>query len=147
MTTSTRPSSPSSGRSWARGLRVAVALIALAVVVVNLGPVKASTASPTVGSSGTPVVRVSGNHFVNGHGARIRLIGVDQAGAESACVAGQGFGIPFNFGAPSLIASLKSWKINAVRLPLNEDCWLGINLPHPQFRRGPLPVGRRQLRA
>jgi hypothetical protein len=32
-----------------------------------------------------------------------------------------------------MITSLKSWKIDAVRLPLNEDCWLGINkLPKPQ---------------
>ena len=22
---------------------------------------------------------------------------------------------------------MKAWNINAVRVPLNEDCWLGIN--------------------
>ncbi len=25
------------------------------------------------------------------------------------------------------IAAMKAWHINAVRVPLNEDCWLGIN--------------------
>ena len=25
-----------------------------------------------------------------------------------------------------MIAAMKSWDINAVRVPLNEDCWLGI---------------------
>ena len=28
---------------------------------------------------------------------------------------------------PQAIAAMTSWHINAVRLPLNEDCWLGIN--------------------
>src|ERR1700748_3416836 len=25
------------------------------------------------------------------------------------------------------IDAMKSWNLNAVRVPLNEDCWLGIN--------------------
>jgi hypothetical protein len=74
-------------------------------------------------------VRVSGNHLVNGSGVRIRLIGVDQSEAESACVTGHVFP---NSQTPSTIPVMKSWKINAVRLPLNEDCWLGINLPYPK---------------
>ena len=28
---------------------------------------------------------------------------------------------------------MKSWHINAVRVPLNEDCWLGINGVKPEF--------------
>ena len=24
-------------------------------------------------------------------------------------------------------AAIASWQMNAVRIPLNEDCWLGIN--------------------
>jgi hypothetical protein len=31
--------------------------------------------------------------------------------------------------SPAMIAAMKSWDINAVRVPLNEDCWLGINTP------------------
>ena len=28
---------------------------------------------------------------------------------------------------------MKTWSINAVRVPLNEDCWLGINGVKPQY--------------
>ena len=40
----------------------------------------------------------------------------------------QGWGI-FDAGKHdySLVTGIKSWKANAVRVPLNEDCWLGIN--------------------
>ena len=27
----------------------------------------------------------------------------------------------------SLVQSFRAWRANAVRVPLNEDCWLGIN--------------------
>jgi hypothetical protein len=40
------------------------------------------------------------------------------------------------FDGPSDPASVKviaSWKANIVRLPLNEDCWLGINGINPQY--------------
>jgi endoglucanase len=70
-------------------------------------------------------VRVSGNRLVDGTGNPVRLLGVNRSGTEYACI--QGWGI---FDGPSgdgSIAAMKSWKINAVRVPLNEDCWLGIN--------------------
>ena len=114
-------------------LRVGVVLIALAVAQLGLGPIKSTPASATAGFSGPPVVRVSGNHLVNGSGRTIRLIGVGQPGTESSCVAGNGFFSPPKSDTPSWIAFMKSWKIDSVRLPLNEDCWLGINLPHPQY--------------
>ncbi|MGD0394926.1 MAG: cellulase family glycosylhydrolase, partial [Acidimicrobiales bacterium] len=133
MTTSTGPPSPPSSRRRARVLQVGVVLIALAIVQLGLGPIKATPASATVGFSGPPVVRVSGDHLVNGSGTPIRLIGVGQPGTESTCVAAEGFFSPPNSDTPSWIAKMKSWKINSVRLPLNEDCWLGINLPYPQF--------------
>ena len=102
MTTSARPPRSRGGRSWVRGLQVGVVLIALAVVQLGLDPIKATAASTPVGSSGPPVVRVSGDRLVNGAGTPIRLIGVDQAGAESACVEGAGFGIPGSNGDRSL---------------------------------------------
>ncbi len=33
----------------------------------------------------------------------------------------------------SLATGIKSWKANAVRVPLNEDCWLGINGIKPEY--------------
>lgn len=59
------------------------------------------------------------------------LQGLDHSGTEFACV--QGYGIfdgPHNY---TLVDGFKSWNSNAVRIPLNEDCWLGINGLKPQF--------------
>jgi endoglucanase len=70
-------------------------------------------------------VHVVGNQLVGGQGWPIRLLGVNRSGAEYACVEGLGFvDGPTNRRA---IAAMAAWRINAVRLPLNEDCWLGIN--------------------
>lgn len=58
-------------------------------------------------------------------GRPIRLLGVSLSGPEYACI--RGFGI---FAGPTdarAIAAMKSWRIDVVRVPLNEQCWLGIN--------------------
>ena len=76
-------------------------------------------------------MNVVGNRLVDGSGNPIRLIGVNRSGTEYACV--EGFGI---FDGPSdaaSIAAMASWHINAVRVPLNEDCWLAINGVAPQY--------------
>src|SRR2546428_5657905 len=70
-------------------------------------------------------VRIVGNHFVDGTGRTIRLLGVNRSGTEYECMANNGF-----FDGPSdsaSIAAMASWNIDAVRVPLNEDCWLGLN--------------------
>jgi len=81
----------------------------------------------------TPLaVKVQGNQLVDATGKVIRLLGVNRSGSEYACVgssSGNGWGF---FDGPidaNAIAAIKSWYANAVRVPLNEDCWLGINLP------------------
>jgi endoglucanase len=84
-------------------------------------------AAPRAASSSTaaPYVAVSGNHLVNADGDTIRLLGVDRSGAEYECIGGGGI-----FDGPvsnTAIKAMVAWHINAVRLPLNEDCWLGIN--------------------
>ena len=70
-------------------------------------------------------VRIVGNHFVDGTGRTVRLLGVNRSGTEYECMANNGF-----FDGPSdaaSIAAMASWNVDAVRVPLNEDCWLGIN--------------------
>jgi hypothetical protein len=71
-------------------------------------------------------LQVEGGYLTNEHGQRIRLLGVDVSGTESGCVeSGQ-----VTQGAPITQTdadAIAAWKINAVRVPLNEDCWLGIN--------------------
>lgn len=39
----------------------------------------------------------------------------------------QGWGIFESQPSDTLVNGFKSWNANAVRVPLNEDCWLGIN--------------------
>jgi hypothetical protein len=81
----------------------------------------ASTAS----AASKPYVAVSGNHLVNASGETIRLLGVDRSGAEYMCLGGsQVFDGPVTAKA---VAAMAAWHIDAVRVPLNEDCWLGID--------------------
>ncbi len=71
-------------------------------------------------------LHVSGNRLLNGGGQVVRPLGVDRAGAEYMC-GSTGSSV---FDGPSDSASVRamlSWNINIVRVPLNEDCWLGIN--------------------
>jgi endoglucanase len=88
-------------------------------------------------------VNVSGSHLVNGAGKPVRLIGVNRSGSEYACSGddGQGgHGYAFFQGPVSdrAIKAMKTWKVNAVALPLNEACWLGgFNLLKPQFSGEP----------
>jgi hypothetical protein len=70
-------------------------------------------------------VAVSGNHLVDGGGQPLRLRGVNRSGTEYACVQWGGI-----FDGPSTdasVAAIAAWHTNAVRVPMNEDCWLGIN--------------------
>jgi Cellulase (glycosyl hydrolase family 5) len=72
-----------------------------------------------------PNLRVSGASLVDGSNRSVFLHGVDYSGGEYACI--QGWGI---FDGPSdqtFVNGLLSTHVNAVRLPMNEDCWLGIN--------------------
>jgi endoglucanase len=78
------------------------------------------------GGDSQMTVRVDKNRLVDGHGRPIRLLGVSRSGAEYTCVNDQlGF-----FAGPTnerAIAAMVAWRVNAVRVPLNEHCWLGIN--------------------
>jgi endoglucanase len=76
-------------------------------------------------SSADPWIGVRGNQLVDQQGEVVRLLGVNRSGAEYQCVeVGQFFDGPTDRAS---IEAMKSWKINAVRVPLNESCWLGIN--------------------
>jgi Cellulase (glycosyl hydrolase family 5)/HYR domain len=110
--------------------RLAAPAAAAMTFAVLGGIVPAHVAISVAAAPPAPSVRLVGNHLVDGSGKTLRLIGVNH-GANSSCV--QGFGI-FDGGDPDPatdaagIQAMTSWGINAVRVPLNEDCWLGINL-------------------
>jgi hypothetical protein len=78
-----------------------------------------------------PWIAVRGGKLVDHAGRTVRLLGVNRSGTEYSCQQGYGF-----FDGPSDAASIKamkSWHIDAVRVPLNETCWLGINGIQPQY--------------
>ena len=69
-------------------------------------------------------LHVEGNQLVD-QGKVVRLLGVDRSGTEYMCIGGDGiFDGPVDQTATSAITG---WHTNAVRVPLNEDCWLDIN--------------------
>jgi endoglucanase len=79
----------------------------------------------SVPAKATMAIHVRGNQLVNAEQQPIRLLGVNFSGAEYACIQDRGI-----WSAPTdqeAIEAMASWHINVVRIPLNEDCWLGIN--------------------
>lgn len=99
-------------------------------------PSKASKASKATeplrpNAAAPPKLRASGNKLVDENGTTRRLLGVNRSGGEFMCV--QGYGI---FDGPVDDASVKAiadWKVNAVRIPLNEECWLGLSHIDPAY--------------
>ncbi|GAA4627415.1 cellulase family glycosylhydrolase [Actinoallomurus vinaceus] len=78
------------------------------------------------GTSGpAPALHVSGNKLVAASGATVRLRGANRSGGEFMCVQGRGiWDGPVDDAA---IDAMAAWKITAVRIPLNEECWLGLS--------------------
>ncbi len=80
------------------------------------------------GAPGLHVVMGTGGmpgHIVDGSGNVVAIHGADRSGSEYACI--QGWGIFDGPADQASIDAMKTWKVNAVRVPMNEDCWLGIN--------------------
>jgi endoglucanase len=76
-------------------------------------------------------VYVRGSQLVDGNNQPIHPVGATRSGSEYACVQGWGmFDGPTDDGS---IAAMTSWNVQIVRIPLNEDCWLGINGVNPDF--------------
>ena len=71
-----------------------------------------------MGTNGAP------GHIVDSAGNPIHLHGVDRSGTEFACTSSGFFDGPADQAS---VDAMKTWHVNAVRVPLNEDCWLGIN--------------------
>jgi hypothetical protein len=73
-------------------------------------------------------VKVAGNHLVDGAGATLQLRGVNVSGLEFIPVQGWSPSNPWGgqTGDPTPNwNTIKTWKVNSVRIPLNEASWLG----------------------
>jgi hypothetical protein len=91
-----------------------------AVLSPTAAPAGACTAVSTALS-----IKVSGNRLVNQAGAVVQLRGVNVSGLEGVAMQGWDPSDPYGGQYPNFTA-LASWKINAIRVPLNEDSWLGL---------------------
>jgi hypothetical protein len=81
-------------------------------------------------SSAAPELKVVGYHLVDARGGQAFVPrGVNWPSFEYACSDGYGYSnaaSATNVGPDAAGAALiASWHINTVRLPLNQDCWLG----------------------
>lgn len=115
--------------TWIGKARPFLAFVSALLVCAGTIAFLVSPASATGRSRGdrpaNVVVHVKGNRLVDGSGRAIRLLGVDVDGTESACVnSGHVAYAPITKHEAKTIAH---WGANAVRVPLNEDCWLGVN--------------------
>src|SRR5690349_17931129 len=100
------------------------ALLPLAAGVLGLSAPGPAVAAPAVvGSAPAPVLHVSGNRLVTASGAAYRLSGVNRSGGEFSCIQGKGM-----WDGPmdqASVTAMRSWNVRAVRVALNEECWLG----------------------
>jgi hypothetical protein len=110
-------------KNWIITFVLLILSIFLTVFIVqkqtSLNPEAASTNITFSGLS------VSGNKLLNQQGQQVVLHGVNRSGTEFECVGGNSI-----FNGPNDAASIqamRAWNIDVVRVPLNEDCWLGIN--------------------
>ncbi|MEV0258094.1 cellulase family glycosylhydrolase [Streptomyces sp. NPDC050732] len=125
-----------------RPSRLSRLLVALAGVLLTAGGLTVPSALPTASAAeptaaapaataAPPVLRAHGNKLVDAAGNTRRLLGVNRSGGEFACVQGWGF-----FDGPVDDASVRAiadWKANTVRIPLNEECWLGTGNIDPRY--------------
>jgi len=95
---------------------------------------------PAVGSRGftAPDVHRVGNRLIDRlTGRPVTLKGIAMMSGEYACVhSTRVFDGPAN---RTVVDGMAAWGINAIRLPMNEDCWLGLHgatVSGPAYQRG-----------
>jgi endoglucanase len=106
-------------------------LLGLVIAMITVSAPVACDRPEAVHYTGDPAtgVAVDGNRFVDGQGRPVRLRGFNHAGAEYSCVEGNGLFDTPDGAAPSasVVRAMRGWDgANAVRVPLNEQCWLGL---------------------
>jgi hypothetical protein len=104
------------------------AALAVALTVTGAAGCGSARVPDAPAGPATPV-RVDGNRLVDAGGRTVVLRGFNHAGAEYACVEGDGVFDTPDGGPPSgaAVAAMRRWRgATVVRVPLNEQCWLGV---------------------
>jgi endoglucanase len=87
--------------------------------------VPASSAGTQTGVFG---IHVAGAHLVDDQtGRAVQLRGINQMAGIGCTRTGPQGGIIYGPSDRSSLSALAEWHVNAVRLTVDEDCWLGIN--------------------
>lgn len=106
---------------------LALLLAATGAVAQTPNPPSAFTASVPPAYLSIAGLHVVGNQILNSSGQAVPLKGVDVAGAAYECQSSPGSP---TFDGPTdqtAINAMLAWGINLVRIPVNENCWLGVN--------------------
>jgi endoglucanase len=96
--------------------------ISKAVSALSTGTITTSTPPPP---STALAIKVSGKNLIDQNGKIVLFKGVNVSGLEDVAMQGWDPNDPFGGQSPNF-AALASWGINVIRLPLNEDSWLGL---------------------
>ncbi len=112
-------------RGWIGTLLVAACLLANAPRPALAAQVPAGQLSAgRIQAAPTPMV--SGNHLLDTRSGAVWIPhGVNWPSFEYACA--QGWGYSRDSADAATATAIASWKADTVRLPLNQDCWLGTN--------------------
>jgi endoglucanase len=103
-----------------------------AVLCLTAATVSAPASSASAASELAPL-HVEGNRLVDPSGRPVVLRGVNRSGTEYMCA--EDLGIADGPIDQASIAAMRGWRANAVRIPLNEHCWLGVDdgAPTPAY--------------
>lgn len=121
-----------------------VVLLLIVVVCWRLLTYAPPSSGPSVGRSVTsvptapaidrqtpaPALQIADNQLVDSANRVVRLTGANRSGTEYRCLHYSVFDGPNNQAS---IDAMLSWRINAIRIPLNEDCWLSVNMKDSPF--------------
>ena len=92
-------------------------------------PISIRVNAPNTGGA-APALHVSGNHLVTAAGAHVPAAGRQPVQRRVRLRAGQGH-VGQRPADQASVDAMKAWNIHAVRIPLNEECWLGTVTARP----------------